>query len=561
MKTYVRFKQHKKSTPKHKTNGTTAGVYLIDVCSYGFVTLQGVCRDKLCDQSRYLSYTSECVPIPDYMDPLCYVMFFKIIPDPSDIPQQQLKTLLKTFLSKAIGNNGLSEVELYSTTMASDAPYFVIKTVTEGTSNVLDLFRHLDEANIFIGTGISISLKLMFYDLAWFHGKSIVEVPGENSTNKDILKQLPLSDVEMLNDCTDKDQVHFDTLLGCPFIKIKINEMPIRFEEDVLLFHNVNETKLSPIEFRRDNASVSICLSRFIELYNALPSFMNSKLLKEEARFQDEFSAKNVLSLACVCLSILCLLATICLFLLRKDFHSLPGYNTLVLCIFLLLAQIVYQFGVGQTTLPYWACTLIGMVCHLLWLCVMFAMNVCSLDMFIIFRKLMVTKHKHSWIRTIKRLVYIVIISLVFVTINVVVSLLRSGDGALGYGGIICYISSKLMQIVTFIVPSVVTIVANISFFIYVVLQIKSSTIHSGELQQERNYLTIYARLSTLTGFTWLIGFLLILVQSEVLEYIFILLNASQGIFIMIAFSVNKNLWKICCPEKDVTTRSSRITD
>ena len=484
------------------------------------------------------------------MDPLCYVMFFKIIPDPSDIPQQQLKILLKTFLSKAIGNNGLSEAELYFTGMANDAPYFVIKTVTEGTSNAIDDFRNLNEANILIGTGIFISFEFMFYDLASFHGKSIVEVQGGNSTNRDILKRLPLNDIEILNDCTDKEHVHFDNLLGCPFIKIKLSELPISFEEDVLQFQNVNESKFSRIEFRRDNASVSICLSRFIELYKTLPSFMNSTLLKEKASFQDELSAKNMLSLTCVCLSILCLLATICLFLLRTDFHSLPGYNTLVLCIFLLLAQTVYQFGVGQTTLPYWACTLIGMVCHLLWLCVMFAMNVCSLDMFIIFRKLTVTKHKHSWIRTIKRLVYIVLLSLVFVTINVVVSILRSRGDALGYGGIICYISSKLMQIVTFIVPSVVTIVANISFFISVVLNIKSSTIHSADLQQERNYLTIYARLSTLTGLTWLIGFLLILVQSEILEYIFILLNASQGIFIMIAFSLNKKLWKNCCQDE-----------
>ena len=487
--------------------------------------------------------------------------FFKGTPSRSDIPQQQLETMLKGRFAQAIGEDGLSEVDIYVTEFTSGSRYFVIKMVTINSSSALNVFQQLDEAQMYIGGGIAIYFKIMFYDITLFQGKSIVEVPGDSANSKDILKRLPLGDVEMINSCFGREHVRFDKLLGCTFVKIEITELRISFKEGDLVSQYMNDTRISPIEFRRENDSVSICLSRYIELYNALPFLVKPIFLKEKAKFQNELSVKNLLSLACVCISIISLLATIVLFLSRSEFHSLPGYNTLALCVFLLLAQVVYQFGVGQTTLPYWACALIGMVCHLLWLCVMFAMNICTVDMFLIFRKLKATIPKHSWIQHIKRLTFIVITSLVFVIINVVESLVSTGGKALGYGGIICYISSKLMQIVTFIIPSVITVVANISLFIYVVLKISSSSIQSAGLQQERNYLAIYARLSTLTGFTWLIGFVLILVKSEILEYIFILLNASQGIFIMLAFSFKRTLWKICCPEKDVTTRSSRCND
>ena len=49
-------------------------------------------------------------------------------------------------------------------------------------------------------------------------------------------------------------------------------------------------------------------------------------------------------------------------------------------------------------------------------------------------------------------------------------------------------------------------------------------------------------KLSTLTGFTWIVVVLLLLIQNEVLEYMFILLNASQGLFITIAFAFDSRL-------------------
>ena len=494
------------------------------------------------------------------MDPVCYMSFLKFTPSTSDVPQVQLETMVTQFLSRAIGSSGLAEIEIYVTEKARETTYFIIKSVTSGSSYALETLWQNNETAIYLGKGVVIISEIVFYDISLFRENTDVELPGSNSTEKDFLKRLPLAGTDKPNICNDKQLVRTDYLLGCPFVTIEGTELEMSIESNFLVFQNINVSTLSPLEFRRQNNSVMICLSRYLEIYEVLPDLIHT-LLTEKAMFRDEITVKNALSLVCVCVSILLLLFTIVLFPLRPELHSLPGYNTLILCIFLLLAQLVYQFGVGQTTLPNWACAMIGMICHLLWLCVMFAMNVCSVDMFLIFRKLKVTKNIHIGIRIIKRLAYIVTLSVFFVIVNVVVSLINSHGDVIGYGGIICYISSKLMQIVTFIIPSVVSIVANITLFIYVVVEINKSSINSAGLQQERNYLAIYARLSTLTGFTWLVGFLLILVQSEVLEYIFVLLNASQGVFIMVAFSLNRKLLDRCCKAHEVTTGSIRVSD
>ena len=42
-----------------------------------------------------------------------------------------------------------------------------------------------------------------------------------------------------------------------------------------------------------------------------------------------------------------------------------------------------------------------------------------------------------------------------------------------------------------------------------------------------------YARLSTLIGVTWIFGFINLLIRHDILEYLFIVLNASQGDFII----------------------------
>lgn len=130
------------------------------------------------------------------------------------------------------------------------------------------------------------------------------------------------------------------------------------------------------------------------------------------------------------------------------------------------------------------------------------------------------------------------------------VSFILSKGKDSGYGGSLCYLSSPILQTVTFAIPSAVMVIANIVLFVLVVVNINAASIGSANLNQERNYLGICTRLSSIVGLTWLVGFVQLLVRNEIIECIFIVFNASQGVFIMVAFVINKRSLSLYCKRK-----------
>ena len=88
----------------------------------------------------------------------------------------------------------------------------------------------------------------------------------------------------------------------------------------------------------------------------------------------------------------------------------------------------------------------------------------------------------------------------------------------------------------------------HIALFGIVVHRITQTGRVTASLHQEKSYLFVYARLSALTGFTWILGFLQILFKTDAIEYLFILFNASQGVFVMVAFVLNQRVRNLFCP-------------
>ena len=61
-----------------------------------------------------------------------------------------------------------------------------------------------------------------------------------------------------------------------------------------------------------------------------------------------------------------------------------------------------------------------------------------------------------------------------------------------------------------------------------------------------RSNLSIYARLSTLMGFTWLFGLLALIVTSTIVFwYFFVIFTSLQGVFIAVAFVVNAKTFSL----------------
>jgi hypothetical protein len=88
-------------------------------------------------------------------------------------------------------------------------------------------------------------------------------------------------------------------------------------------------------------------------------------------------------------------------------------------------------------------------------------------------------------------------------------------------------------------IPLGLIITANLGMFSYVVWSVSRIPDMAHKSSNERRNLLIFAKLSTLTGITWLFGFLYQFTNVLLFAYFYIVFNAGQGVFIMISF-VNK---------------------
>ena len=355
--------------------------------------------------------------------------------------------------------------------------------------------------------------------------------------------------------CRMKDIVPFTKIKMCPYITLEVEEIDVMITNDVLIIKEIN-LNLSKWEYEIHSGSIYMCLDDY--------EFINKQLQPREMNLRTDVNdltvdPKGLLALICVCLSLLALLVTIFIYSYFTVLQSQPGVNNLILCICLLLAQSVYQFGAGQTTLPNWACVLIGAISHFLWLTALFSMNICSVHIYLTFSKNRKLSATYDRKQTSIYVAYIVFVPLGFVLINIIVSLIDSHGQDIGYGGSLCYISSNLMQSITFLLPLLVLLISNIVLFVVVVIKINRIKEAVEKTKKERNFLLIYARLSSLTGITWIFGLFQVLIKHDIFEYLFIIFNASQGVFIMIAFVVNKRVASLFCRKKTLDSSTGTI--
>lgn len=257
------------------------------------------------------------------------------------------------------------------------------------------------------------------------------------------------------------------------------------------------------------------------------------------------YTPQAIVSVVCNILSMVGLLVTIMTYIIFEELRSIPGKNNLMLSVHLLIAQCLYQFGIDETSTPK-LCIALGMFIHLFWLTAIFWMNACTLHMFRTF----VTGQSYRSERAIDPQVcgyalYCYGIAISMVAINIGVSIYRSDGKDIGYGGQMCYISNAAMVGWVFALPVGVVIILNMSFFFAVVYQISASTMRRRGKSTDRANTVIYMKLSSLTGVTWIFGFLYIWTDFVPLEYIFIVLNAGQGVFIFISFICTQRITKL----------------
>ena len=529
------------------------------------------CRDISCFQSRYHS-NGYCFINETLVERFCYAVFITLTPFITQklpviflLDSEFINRLHLAFAHRVpffeetveqigifIEDGGVDRDEHVN----SFVLYLLLKMrIYDETDMLLNVLQSLNYPEpLFFSIydmHFTLFLNLSVYSFA---GVTVGEV-GQFTTKEDLtfdgLNKIQIQQADNLT-CAHKGIVPFTQIKECPFITIGIDETDIEIQNG-FLWISETKTNLSKWEYEIHAGNIYLCL----EEYKRINGKLYTRVFKRKSESLAALDERDILALVCICLSLFSLIIVIVTYSYFTQLQSQPGINNLILCVFLFFAQSMYQFGAGQSSLPKWACSLVGALCHFMWLAAIFSMNVCSVHIYLTFSKSRKLSATYNCKQTFVYIAYIVIASLVFILTNVIVSLARSHGQEVGYGETFCYLSSSLMQVVTFLIPLAVLLIVNFLLFAVVVFKINRISTATSKVKKEKSYLLVYARLSSLTGITWIVGFLQLIFNHEIFEYLFIIFNASQGIFIMIAFVLNKRICSFFCRKKTYEARTN----
>ena len=133
-------------------------------------------------------------------------------------------------------------------------------------------------------------------------------------------------------------------------------------------------------------------------------------------------------------------------------------------------------------------------------------------------------------------------IPLIITAISVILNYTTS---AIGYGvDGFCWISDILSFFIVFLIPIILTLLLNtVAFIILLVLLFRASRIQA-RLKKHKNtsYLRVSICIFSVTGLTWIFGFVAILADNNWAWYVFIILTSTQGLIICVAFVCTKKV-------------------
>lgn len=330
-------------------------------------------------------------------------------------------------------------------------------------------------------------------------------------------------------------------VFSCPVVELEASFYHFEFDKETVTIKEIEAVFKRNEYIKTENSSILICrdnfesyLKHYIKKQNKTSSDKNTKFL--------ETTPQGIVSLVCTSCSILCSVISLLAFVRVRNMRTQPGINNFCLILCLVSAQAFFQLSSGQANnIPIWACSFLGGISHYFWMVTILWMNVCTFHMYKQFRKLHSLSHFQARKKTTCLYwTYCLFVASIPVLINILAKYLNEKD--FGYGGTLCYITDYLMVGFCFALPVAIIILVNISLFIATVLNISRRPSLRRDRKEEIKFLVVYAKMSTVTGLTWTFGFLYTLTNFHLFEYFFIILNASQGVFLFLSFVCNKRV-------------------
>lgn len=333
-------------------------------------------------------------------------------------------------------------------------------------------------------------------------------------------------------------------LLTCRQVELQRNEFCIDNETHELIITNVS-VKFNNLQYvLSPQNKARICADEYMSVL---------KREEESSIYQD---IVGVMSMACTCISLVCLFITFWTYMVFPSLRSLPGKINVFLVFAMFCSQSVYQFGVYQNENNL-ICSIIGVVIHYFWLVTFGCLNICSFHMYCVFRRNSIhILHRGNDSELNKTLLFYMLYAygmpFILVSLNAGLTATFQTDSMIGYGGHVCFLNQTISIIVTFMVPVLLVCLSNIYFFAMTAKTITATMklAHKQQIESSKSQFTVYVKLFTITGITWIFQIIDSLFPTTLDENAFSaivsVLNALQGVFIFLSYICNNQVLMLC---------------
>lgn len=318
--------------------------------------------------------------------------------------------------------------------------------------------------------------------------------------------------------------------LNCSGILVGLNEDEYAILANGSLYRKISREIFPPESFLFFNDTVWIC-TQFSSIYTSSSD-------ADRSTTEDDI-VLIVLTYVGLSLSILSFTLVLVTYTLFKELRTLPGIYLMNLCLALLLADSLYLAN-GHVNAKI-ACAIIAVLLHYFSLVSFTWMSIIAFETWKVFSEIRVQhrrpNRRENCFKLSRRISTGWLPALVFVI--VCVSLDQSNAVKVHYGGLKgCWINNSTANFFFFAVPLAFSISFNAVCFALTVKAVRKTNIHARRATHEaakRKTAAVFLKIFILMGFTWIFGFLTMLV-SQYFKYPFIIFTTLQGLYIVLAF-------------------------
>ncbi|XP_045166357.2 uncharacterized protein LOC123529859 [Mercenaria mercenaria] len=310
---------------------------------------------------------------------------------------------------------------------------------------------------------------------------------------------------------------------------------------------------------RENSTHLFFCNEDYFQHISNLPT--NTYHVKDEKISSPDINLLIIMYLAISCLSVslLSLSLTLIVYSVFKDLRTLPGMNNMALVTSMFAFQATSLINTITDIEISWLCSFFAVFTHFSFVNSFSWMFICTYHMLKVFMNVRNRAvPRNDCLTFTVYTIFTTSVATVAVVATVITAEVQSGGNDIGYGGYGCYIKNSVMVLCAAAIPAAIIIVLNLGMFCITVYKISKHPSMSSAGATERSNIAIFAKLSTLTGLTWIFGFMFVFTKVNALAYIFVTLNAGQGLFIMLSFVCNRRVLRLIHSKFSVQTAASQ---